>query len=64
MAKATIKQELTVSLTLNEEEALFLKSYLQNWLGHGNENPNDKAHRQELFQEIQNALAAASQRFR
>ncbi|AUG85290.1 hypothetical protein FDJ20_gp088 [Vibrio phage Thalassa] len=64
MAKATIKKEVTVTLTLTQNEARYLKGLLQNWLGEFEEPADHKELRNELFNEINQALGTASHNFR
>ncbi|BBL19262.1 hypothetical protein KIT04_093 [Vibrio phage KIT04] len=50
MAKANLKCEVSITLTLNEEEANFLCGYLQNWVGRpGDESPDHTRLRTGLF---------------
>ncbi|AKY02210.1 hypothetical protein AEO54_073 [Vibrio phage vB_VorS-PVo5] len=58
MAKATLKQEVLITLTLSEKEAMYLKSQCQNYLGRPGEEPSAyREYREGLFRELNNALA-------
>lgn len=49
MEKARISQEVMITLLLTPKEAIFLKTYLQNWM-HNDEEPEDmKAMRINTF---------------
>lgn len=65
MAKAIIKREVSINLTLTEDETRFLAGYLQNWLGRpGDESKEHTEKRTELHRALHNALADISQNFR
>ena len=55
MAKAKTKETVIVFLELTSEEALYLLSLLQNYLGSGaQEDLRDAEHRSNIFQSLYN----------
>ncbi|AFB83902.1 hypothetical protein F404_gp045 [Vibrio phage pVp-1] len=57
MPKATLRQEVTVTLEMTEHEAYWLRAMTQNYLGRpGDEPKEDKELREKFFNSLKNLL--------
>lgn len=56
MVKSTSKRKVEVKLVLDEPEALYLRSLLQNYLGTPPEHPTEAKFRRDLFNTLSKEL--------
>ena len=54
--KAEVEKELRVRLELDEDETRWLRGYLQNYVGEGEESERDEGMRRVLFEHLSEAL--------